>query len=96
MPVFLESLVLDLRYALRAIAKMPLLAAVTIVSLGAGIGVNTVVFTWVEAVVLKPIPGVADASAYYSSNRAPGMTSFPACRGWSTATSASACDRSAS
>ena len=65
MPVFLESLLIDLRYALRAIARMPLVAAVTIVSLGAGIGVNTVVFSWIEAVVLKPIPGVADASAYY-------------------------------
>ena len=65
MPVLLESVLLDLRYALRAIARMPLVAAVTIVSLGAGIGVNTVVFTWIEAIVLKPIPGVEDASAFY-------------------------------
>jgi predicted permease len=76
----LESLVRDLRQALRAIAKMPLLALVTIVSLGAGIGVNTVVFTWMQAVVLKPIPGVADASAYHlieprtANNVYPGMS----------------------
>jgi predicted permease len=77
MPVLFESLLLDLRYALRAIAKMPLLAAVTIVSLGAGIGVNTVVFTWIEAVVLKPIPGVADASAYYLIEPRTGNNLFP-------------------
>ncbi len=59
---------------------MPLLAVVTIVSLGAGIGVNTVVFTWVQAVVLKPIPGVEDASAYHlieprtGNNLYPGMS----------------------
>jgi predicted permease len=77
MPVLLESLLIDLRYALRAIAKMPLAATVTIVSLGAGIGVNTVVFTWIEAVVLKPIPGVADASAYYLVEPRTGNDLFP-------------------
>ena len=40
---------------------MPVLAAVVIVSLGVGIGVNTAVFSWVQAMVLQPIPGVADA-----------------------------------
>ena len=76
----LESVLRDLRHAFRAIAKMPMLAAVTVVSLGAGIGVNTVVFTWVQAVVLKPIPGVADASAYQlieprtGNNLYPGMS----------------------
>jgi macrolide transport system ATP-binding/permease protein len=77
MPVFLESVLLDLRYALRAMARMPLLAAVTVLSLGAGIGVNTVVFTWIEAVVLKPIPGVADASAYYLIEPRTGNDLFP-------------------
>ena len=32
-----------------------------IVSLGVGIGVNTAVFSWIQAMVLQPIPGVADA-----------------------------------
>jgi predicted permease len=55
----------DLRYALRSIRRMPGLAAVIVLSLGAGIGVNTVVFSWVQARVLEPIPGVRDASAFH-------------------------------
>ena len=52
----------DLRQAWRMIWRMPGLAAVVIVSLGVGIGVNTAVFSWIQAVVLQPIPGVADAA----------------------------------
>src|SRR5258705_541473 len=52
----------DLRQAWRMIGRMPGLAAVVIVSLGVGIGVNTAVFSWIQAMVLPPIPGVVDAS----------------------------------
>ena len=55
----------DLRHAMRAIARMPALAAVVIASLGVGIGANTVVFSWIQAVVFSPIPGVRDASAFH-------------------------------
>src|SRR3954462_4656406 len=51
----------DVRHGLRTIARMPLLAAVIVVSLGVGIGVNVVVFSWLQAVVLQPLPGVAHA-----------------------------------
>ena len=44
---------------------MPLLAAVVILSLGVGIGANLVVFSWLQAVVLQPLPGVADARHIY-------------------------------
>ena len=50
---------------------MPGLAAVVILSLGVGIGVNTAVFSWIQAIVLKPIPGVDD-SAQLLSRRAEG------------------------
>ena len=75
--IAIESLLRDVQHALRAIAKMPMLAVVTVVSLGAGIGVNTVVFTWMQAVVLKPIPGVEDASAYYLIEPRTGNDLFP-------------------
>jgi predicted permease len=52
----------DVRQAWRMIWRMPGLAAVVIISLGVGIGVNTAVFSWIQAMVLQPIPGVADAS----------------------------------
>ena len=53
-------------HALRSIARMPSLSAVVILSLGVGIGVNTVVFSWIQAVVLKPLPAVANATSFYS------------------------------
>ncbi len=45
---------------------MPGLAAVVIVSLGVGIGVNTAVFSWIQALVLKPIPGVEHGASFYN------------------------------
>src|SRR6185295_14145415 len=51
---------MDLRHAWRSIRKMPVLSLVVVVSLGIGIGVNTAVFSWVQAVVLRPLPGVPD------------------------------------
>ncbi len=44
---------------------MPGLAAVVILSLGVGIGVNTAVFSWIQGIVLKPIPGVANSGGFY-------------------------------
>ena len=55
----------DLQHACRSIARMPVLAAVVIVSLAIGIGVNTAVFSWIEAVVLHPMPGVPDAGKFH-------------------------------
>ena len=63
--LWLEHIGRDVRHALRTIARMPLLAAVVILSLGVGIGVNLVVFSWLQAVVLQPLPGVADARHTY-------------------------------
>jgi predicted permease len=55
----------DVRHAWRSIVKMPVLASVVIVSLGVGIGVNTAVFSWIQAVVLRPLPGVPDAGRFH-------------------------------
>src|SRR3954468_10472102 len=52
----------DIRHAWRLIGRMPGLAAVVVVSLGIGIGVNTAVFSWIQTMVLRPIPGVVDAT----------------------------------
>ena len=63
-PTVLALLVDDARFACRAILRHPMLAAVIVVSLGVGIGVNTAVFSWVEALVLRPIPGVREPSRF--------------------------------
>lgn len=48
----------DLRSALRSLIRTPSLTAAVVVSLGLGIGANTTVFTWVQAILLNPFPGV--------------------------------------
>jgi predicted permease len=56
----------DLRDALRTIVRMPALAAVVIISLGAGIGVNTVVFSWIQMRIFQPLPGVSRSGSLYA------------------------------
>ncbi len=60
----LENLSSDVRHAWRMIFKMPLTAVVVILSLGVGIGVNTTIFTWIQAVVFEPLPGVPEGSTF--------------------------------
>ena len=43
---------------------MPVAASVVVLSLGIGIGVNTVVFSWIQARLLRPIPGVTSGISY--------------------------------
>ena len=50
----------DVRFALRMFRKHPGLLAVVVLSLGLGIGVNTTIFSLINAVVLRPLPGVKD------------------------------------
>lgn len=58
------SLRQDVQVAWRSIRRMPLVAAVVVCSLGVGIGVNTVVFSWMQAVIWRLLPGVADAARF--------------------------------
>ena len=48
----------DLRLAARNVRKARGLSLVIIASIAIGIGVNTTVFSWIEARVLRPLPGV--------------------------------------
>jgi predicted permease len=62
--LLIENLLGDLRNAARSISRMPALAAVIIVSLAIGIGVNTTIFSWIQMILLQPVPGVRDASNF--------------------------------
>ena len=62
--LLIENLLGDLRNAVRTISRMPALAAVIIVSLAIGIGVNTTIFSWIQMILFQPMPAVSGASNF--------------------------------
>jgi hypothetical protein len=62
----LDSLRKDIGYSLRALAHSPGFALVAILTLGIAIAANTTVFSWVNAVLIDPLPGLSDSRPVYS------------------------------
>ena len=63
----------DLRYSCRMLVKSPGFALATLLSLAIGIGANTVVFSIVDALLLRPLPYQDAQRLVILWNRSPGL-----------------------
>jgi predicted permease len=53
---FFEQLAQDLRYALRAMAGNPLFTGTAVLSLALGIGANTAIYSFMDAILMRALP----------------------------------------
>ena len=58
----LERLLQDVRFGIRILLRNPGFSFLAVFCLTLGIGANAAVFTWIEGILLRPFPAVADQS----------------------------------
>jgi predicted permease len=66
-------LIADLRYAFRTLAKTPGFALIAILSIALGVGANSAMFSYVDALLLRPMPVPHPARLVEVISTAPGI-----------------------
>src|SRR3954469_16748758 len=56
----IQTILRDVRFAMRLLAKNPAFTIVAVLTLALGIGANTAAFSWIQNVILRSVPGVPE------------------------------------
>jgi macrolide transport system ATP-binding/permease protein len=72
----------DLRYALRALRRQPGFALTAIASIAAGVGANASVFSFVDGILLRPLPVPNPSTVVTLQSRTPGRSLFGGAMSW--------------
>jgi predicted permease len=67
----IETVIQDIRYGLRQLRRNPGFTAVAIITLALGIGANTALFSFADAILLRPLPVVRPSRVLRISNATP-------------------------
>jgi predicted permease len=68
---WLEGIAADLRYALRALRSQPAFITVAVLSLALAIGANSAIFSFADALLLRPLPVLNPSAVFDVSNTTP-------------------------
>lgn len=74
---WLDALLQDMRYGVRILVKAPAFTLISVLTLALGIGVNTAIFSYVDAWLIKPLP-------YPQADRLMMFLSHDNKRGWTS------------
>ncbi|MEO7101963.1 MAG: ABC transporter permease [Gemmatimonadaceae bacterium] len=83
----MERLLANLRYAFRSLCKDPSFVIPAVLTLGLGIGINTTVFSVVNAILIRPMPHINSERLVVlrdvqNSRRSAGAVSYPDFADW--------------